>query len=66
MGPDVAKLGSDTEEEGVLLGKGLVLKGSLGATGSGLSGHIGVGNLRNRGEEEDDGKDEYEDGNTLI
>jgi hypothetical protein len=66
LGPDVAKLRSDTEEEGVLLGKWLVLESSLRSAGSGLSSHIGVGNLRNGSEEEDDGKDEYEDGNTLI
>jgi len=58
-------LRSDTEEEGVLLGEGFVLKGSLGTAGGGLSGHIGVGNLRNGSEEEDDSKDEDEDGNAL-
>jgi hypothetical protein len=61
----ITKLRSDTEEEGVLFRKGLVFKGSLGSTGCGLSGHIGIGNLRNGSEEEDDSEDEYEDGNTL-
>jgi hypothetical protein len=61
----VAKLRSDTEEESVLLGKGLVFEGSLGATRSSLSGHIGVGNLGNGSEEEDDSEDEHEDGNAL-
>jgi hypothetical protein len=62
----IAKLRSDTEEEGVLLGKWLVLEGSLRSAGSGLSSHIGIGNLRNGSEEKDNGEDEYEDGNALI
>jgi hypothetical protein len=66
LGPHVTKLCSDTEEESVLLGKRLLLVGSLGAAGGSLSGHIGIGNLRNGSEEEDNGKDEYEDGNALI
>jgi hypothetical protein len=66
LSADVAELRSDTEEEGVLLGKRLLLVGGLGAAGGCLSGHIGVGNLRNGSEEEDDSKDEDEDGNALI
>jgi hypothetical protein len=57
---------SDTEEESVLLRKGLVFEGSLGSTGCSLSGHIGVGNLGNGSEKEDNGEDEYEDGDTLL
>ena len=66
MSSNITKLGGDTEEEGVLLGKGLVLVGGLGTTGFGLSGHIGVGNLRNGSEEEHDSKDEDKDGNALY
>jgi hypothetical protein len=62
----ITELRSDTEEEGVLLGKWLVFEGSLGSAGCSLSGHIGVGDLGNGSEEEYDSKDEYEDGDTLL
>jgi len=66
LSTDVAELCGNTEEQSVLLGKGLILKGSLGATGCGLSSHISVGNLRNGSKEEDDSEDEDEDSCSLL
>jgi len=64
---DVAELGRHTPEEGVLLSEGLV--GVVGPVFDGLFGlvgHVGVGDFRDGREEEDDGKEKDEGGDTQI
>lgn len=66
LGADVTKLGSDAEEEFVLLAHGLVdVAGQTGAL-FGLEGHVRVGDFGNRGEEEDDGEEEDEGCDTEV
>ena len=63
---DVGELSSGTPEESVLLAEGLV--NVTGSRGSHLSlvGHVGVGNLRDRSEVEDDSQDTDEGSNTKV
>lgn len=66
LSTDVAELSSNTEEESVLLAERLVDVSSGGGHHLSLVGHIGVGNLRNGSEVEDDSKDANEDGDTKV
>ena len=66
MGADVAELCGDAEEELVLLAHGLIDVAGQSRALFGLEGHVGIGNLGNRGEEEDNGEEEDEGGNTEV
>jgi hypothetical protein len=66
LSTDVAELSSNTEEESVLLAEGLVDVSSGGGHHLSLVGHIGVGDLRDGSEVEDDSEDTDEDGDTKV
>ncbi len=66
MGADIAKLGDHAPEEGVLAAEGLVdVAGSRDGQFR-LVGHVGVGDFRDWGEEEDDGEKKHEDCDAQI
>lgn len=63
---DVRELSSGTPEESVLLAEGLVDVTSSSGGHLSLVGHVGVGNLRNGSEVEDNGEDTDEASNTKV
>lgn len=66
LSTNVAELSSNTEEESVLLAERLVNVSSGGGHHLSLVGHVGVGDLRDGSEVEDNSEDADEDGDTKV
>jgi hypothetical protein len=66
LSTDVTELSGDTPEECVLLLEGLVDEAGSVGHHLGLVGHVGVGNLGNRGEPEDNSEKSNENGNAEV
>lgn len=63
---DVAELREDAVEEGVLLTEGLVFEIGVSGRLLRLVRHVCIGDFRQRDEEEDNGQQEDEDGDSEI
>lgn len=63
---NITELGGDSEEQLVLLGQRLLFVASQTSRLLGLKLHVGVGNLWQRREEEDDSQQEHESGDSEV